>query len=868
LGRVFRDINYVEILSVDIEVHQPGNIYLLKQEIDSSATAAVASPEKKLIKIWYNGRDHYDVYKEQDLIVKRNFGKKSNSESKERKITKTKETSSIKKDSTQNFIIKEYNEAYSNLLKTKKNKKLSKKDLILFRREIAKIRMIKLSEAIGSLRASDLYNIQEPDKRLNREVLRVLKYILNQNLFDLRFLRDFEKTKDTFRNVIMFIRNITKDYENLFSITSSDHRSLWRDLRFMYKFILGEYVGIPEYKPYNLTDMEIEAIVKEDFPILLEILRITPIPTSSQHIPLQYKSPFCLPNISIIVNYKREEEAIAKILEYLTNVETIDHQTLSGKRTLFRILQVIGEYSSPKNITDATKRLLTPAQTPNWQALINLRNKLAHNEWDIVTNHMDTVLLDGIDTERKRQINGYMADIKSDLINLRQTFIILKQQHANILDKKSHYLPRKEFKSTVEKPKLYDVKYLKDQGYHNLSAVLAFLGALGISQIDQYKLYQVFFEFNTQTDGSYDKDKEKQFSKQLIVEMAKKYPNIQFFCYEIVPAKLSKPILQFIVKSNIPLTERNLFIDIVNKGNFDVISPAIISAAKDLENKYGNTILPKGKTWDDLIIPQSYRLKDRIWEGAVKEITVLREKYIQEVESERDKYIATEPKDPEIKLKFVGINDLLEDLQVIQDPGRELNKVVKQSQIRLIEKVLKVIKEIDKIKKSLCPQPTMSDFKYDNFGRVIDTSFGRRTTIGEVYNIGREINISEEIIAKVLSRKTDINGTQTISATGDENSSEEDRLINTIALWPFLKPLRSKPEKRFELEYLIGYLGPIVKVIEVFQQHSKLRKYVKTIRNIEEHGNTHIEMLINNDRKILHNINIVIDEMWPCMKEI
>jgi len=45
-----------EILDIDIELHQPGNVYSLKGD----------QAREKEIKLWYNGEDHYDLYKNQD----------------------------------------------------------------------------------------------------------------------------------------------------------------------------------------------------------------------------------------------------------------------------------------------------------------------------------------------------------------------------------------------------------------------------------------------------------------------------------------------------------------------------------------------------------------------------------------------------------------------------------------------------------------------------------------------------------------------------------------------------------------------------------------------------------------------------------
>ena len=132
-------------------------------------------------------------------------------------------------------------------LEGKKLEKLSGKALVEKRREAVCKKLFEFDALVYAMRTEDLYDIREPDEQLNKEIISLLKIMLDNYKHDLKILKDPKKTLSSFRNIIMFIRNISKDYQDLFTLDSTDHRSIWRDLKFMWKFLPGEMIKVPTH---------------------------------------------------------------------------------------------------------------------------------------------------------------------------------------------------------------------------------------------------------------------------------------------------------------------------------------------------------------------------------------------------------------------------------------------------------------------------------------------------------------------------------------------------------------------------------------------------------------------------------------------
>ena len=107
---------------------------------------------------------------------------------------------------------------------------------------------------------------------------------------------------------------------------------------------------------------------------------------------IHYKDANQLPYIYAIVNYYREEESLQKILEYTDPafLMQIDPTTLEGRLAIFRILEIIGEYSTQKDLTPITR---DSDYDIDWNILVAVRNRLAHHEWYLAYSNVMQYLL-------------------------------------------------------------------------------------------------------------------------------------------------------------------------------------------------------------------------------------------------------------------------------------------------------------------------------------------------------------------------------------------------------------------------------------------------------------------------------------------
>lgn len=89
--------------------------------------------------------------------------------------------------------------------------------------------------------------------------------------------------------------------------------------------------------------------------------------------------------IYCLVNYEKEERLLRKLLQYTAPKDNNSY----SKEEIMRMLQVIGECATKKNISEQTRALM-PAI--DWDLLIMMRNKLAHCEWDLKENKLENYL--------------------------------------------------------------------------------------------------------------------------------------------------------------------------------------------------------------------------------------------------------------------------------------------------------------------------------------------------------------------------------------------------------------------------------------------------------------------------------------------
>lgn len=170
----------------------------------------------------------------------------------------------------------------------------------------------------------------------------------------------------------------TGDLERFIERYETNEMSIWRDLIFIRKMAFGDSdEPSPDERPIHA--IRLARIFTVD---LNQLGIIVADAVNGSPVRKPYRNPAILPNILEWVTYYREQECLEKIIAACSeeNLAAIDITTNAGKTAILRILQIIGENLTKKNLSDST-RLPTP--TLYFDLLVDVRNRLAHNEWDL-----------------------------------------------------------------------------------------------------------------------------------------------------------------------------------------------------------------------------------------------------------------------------------------------------------------------------------------------------------------------------------------------------------------------------------------------------------------------------------------------------
>ncbi|MGE3921110.1 MAG: hypothetical protein AB7F64_09330 [Gammaproteobacteria bacterium] len=228
------------------------------------------------------------------------------------------------------------------------------------------------------------------------------------------------------------------------SLVQTGWINLWCNLQFLVRYqISPQGFGVSQTLP--ITTVDTNHILSELFDLIDNVLvreiriglKLQPIYTNFQcdirKLPIDmrnhfdrhelevrqpYRDPHRLPLLEAFAMYGREKLRITKMLEVIHFANTLDVTTANGKMALLRQLQIIGESSTDKNFSYATKRI---ARDTDWQLLIKLRHKLSHNEWDIHSGFLDT-----------NCTTTNMQAIQADLVILKISITQLQQTHNQI----------------------------------------------------------------------------------------------------------------------------------------------------------------------------------------------------------------------------------------------------------------------------------------------------------------------------------------------------------------------------------------------------------------------------------------------------
>lgn len=193
-------------------------------------------------------------------------------------------------------------------------------------------------------------------------------------------------------------RNPANGYPHFKERFLAEERSIWRELEFMLKFtfpreIKGGYFALG--KNYQIHPEVLDRIFAQDLANLEELANnaatiINDNPTShheqldSLAITYRGQEESTLPTIYRLVNYYRTYESIAKILKYTDPdkvIGNIDITTPKGKLALYKVLEVVGEACTKKNLAPHIREKLIN-EGVDLGLLVKARNNLSHPEWE------------------------------------------------------------------------------------------------------------------------------------------------------------------------------------------------------------------------------------------------------------------------------------------------------------------------------------------------------------------------------------------------------------------------------------------------------------------------------------------------------
>lgn len=271
---------------------------------------------------------------------------------------------------------------------------------------------------------------QEPDDDTDRKTLILLMKILAHDKTHGK-TEKIEERRETLYYIALVVNLLSDtarhegEVERFRERYTTDEKSIWRDIIFLHKFVLP-----PRHRAYTrcypISDARVVRILEDDFALLKEIVRVelTGSLEEKRNLRENSKDSYKLRYVYEIVNYYRELESLREIVRYADPefLKSIDITTPLGRFAIFRILEVIGENVSKKNLTERTK---DKTKIPiDWNLLVTVRNRLAHNEWSIMTDELSTVYsnLDLIEVVKDiPHIRGAMSELLSHLERIGNT---------------------------------------------------------------------------------------------------------------------------------------------------------------------------------------------------------------------------------------------------------------------------------------------------------------------------------------------------------------------------------------------------------------------------------------------------------------
>jgi len=221
---------------------------------------------------------------------------------------------------------------------------------------------------------------------------------------------------------------IKKQYEKF-------EKSFWQDLEFLN--ITNPNLKTINFIPLKLTREKIVVLVDELIPVLKEIcsveldaIGIPPNnPKQRDIVRRKYLKPYEQPNLlhplknlHAISNYYRDIENLGRIKKYTdpTLLNKLDFNSPIGQYALLRVVIIVGECCSQKNISVETKYL--GHEKIDWHAFVLLRDAIVHageKDFQNVTQNLKNFLKNPVQCENlKKELVALHEDVEKILLQL------------------------------------------------------------------------------------------------------------------------------------------------------------------------------------------------------------------------------------------------------------------------------------------------------------------------------------------------------------------------------------------------------------------------------------------------------------------
>ena len=245
--------------------------------------------------------------------------------------------------------------------------------------------------------------------------------------------------KSNLNKIVRSTLLLSFEFKSRYNKQPKENINIWRHLEWLVVYQITE----PHETLHQLLAIQpecINALFEELFGLVDSVL--THEIDNGEDLPevrKKYRKPNQLPILEALSTHAREKIGISKMLdaiEFARNIDfsvATDYQVVTNKAAFLRQLQIIGEFSTSKNLSTSTKKLVLNI---HWEHLSTLRNKLSHIEWDIHDQHIKNDLSINLLVKAQEELESLELAIEVLERTLNE-----KQELADLIE---HYKPVEE----------------------------------------------------------------------------------------------------------------------------------------------------------------------------------------------------------------------------------------------------------------------------------------------------------------------------------------------------------------------------------------------------------------------------------------